>query len=279
MDLRAYDVLRASPHGFFYLLDSAPRPPSEGGIEWHDSPGAQPPPRTRPAVFEATDRLGALSVKLISFEAARATFRLRPGRREPGAQNANWAGVFATGPAGESLGAFGLGHSTEVTRYGLRLGSNVALLLKGGYATLVLDPGRAPRIVLPSETLSLTGNEEAVQLPLLADERGVEARARERGSFRRRAALGLAPGGRVVVAEVEHDSSDPLIVSLRRIGCSRIVELDRGSHHPAFVFRAAERAEAPPAGDATVLHVFSRAMPPHTLNSLEDATAARAAQP
>jgi hypothetical protein len=78
---------------------------------------------------------------------------------------------------------------------------------------------------------------------------------------------------------VEHDSSDPLTVSLRRVGCSRIVELDRGSHHPAFVFRAAERAEAPPAGDATVLHVFSRAMPPNTLSSLEGATEARPAQP
>lgn len=279
MDLRPFDVLRASANGFFYMLDGTARPPSDGGVEWKVSPGTQPPPAALPGVFEATDRLGALTLKVLSFERGRVSFRVRPGRREPGARNANWTGVFATLPAGESLAAFGLGHSTEVTRYGLRLGSNVALLLKGGYATLVLAEGRAPRIVLPSETLTLSGDEEAVQLPLLADEGGVDARARERGSFRRRAALGIAPGGRVLVAEVEHDSSDPLAVTLRRLGCTRVVELDRGSHHPAYVFRAQSGSSAPPASDATVLHVFSRAMPPRTLPSLAAAADARPLDP
>lgn len=275
MDLRPEDVLRASEHGFFYLLEASARPPSGAGLEWRVSPGAQPPPEALPGVFETTDRLGALTLKVLAFERGRTSFRVRPGRREPGARHANWTGVFATLPAGESLAALGLGHSTEVTRYGLRLGSNVALLLKGGYATLVLAEGRAPRIALPSETLALSGDEEAIQLPLLADEKGIDARARERGSFRRRAALGIAPGGRVLVAELEHDSSDPLAVTLRRLGCTRVVELDRGSHHPALVYRTERGAAPPPAGDASVLHVFSRPMPPRTLPSLDAAVDAR----
>ncbi len=275
MDLRPEDVLRASANGFFYVLDATSRAPSLGGLAWKPSPGTQPSPANLPGVFEASDRLGALTVKLLAFERGSASFRVRPGWREPGARNSNWAGVFATSPAGESLAALGLGHSTEVTRYGLRLGSNVPLLLKGGYATLVLADAQPPRIVLPSETLALSGTEEAVQLPLLADEGGVAARARERGSFRARSALGLAPGGRILVAELKHDSSDPLAVTLRRLGCTRVVELDRGSHHPAFVFRTQQGAGSPPPSDATVLHVFARAMPPRTLPSVEAAADAR----
>ena len=83
----------------------------------------------------------------------------------------------------------------------------------------------------------------------------------------------------VMVAELEHDSSDPLAVTLRRLGCTRVVELDRGSHHPAFVFRPREAAPAPPAGDATVIHAFAQAMPPRTLSSLEAAADARPVQP
>jgi hypothetical protein len=275
MTLRPEDVLRGSANGFFYLLDGMSRAPSDPGVDWKPSPGTQPGPALLPGVFEATDRLGALSVKVLSFERSSVSFRVRPGWREPGARNSSWAGVFAKSPAGESLAAFGLGHSTEVTRYGLRLGSNVPLLLKGGYATLVLADGRAPRIALPTETLTLAGDEEAVQLPLLADENGIDGRARERGSFRRRSALGLAPGGRVLVAELEHDSSDPLAVTLRRLGCTRVVELDRGSHHPAFVFRAQQGSAPPPPSDATVLHLFSRAIPPRTLSSLEAVADAR----
>jgi hypothetical protein len=87
--------------------------------------------------------------------------------------------------------------------------------------------------------------------------------------------LGLAPGGRVLVAELEHDSSDPLAVTLRRLGCTRVVELDRGSHHPAFVFRAQQGQSAPPPSDASVLHVFARAIPPRTLSSLDAVVDAR----
>jgi hypothetical protein len=59
-----------------------------------------------------------------------------------------------------------------------------------------------------------------------------------------------------------HDSSDPLAVALRNAGCRRVVELDRGSHHPAFLHR--KGTDAPPRADyeSTTLWVLSREMRP-----------------
>jgi hypothetical protein len=77
-----------------------------------------------------------------------------------------------------------------------------------------------------------------------------------------RAVLGVTRTGRVLVGLLKHDSSDPLAVTLRNAGAERVVELDRGSHHPAFVHRAG--TETPPAAnyDSTTLWALGRPMLP-----------------
>jgi hypothetical protein len=105
-------------------------------------------------------------------------------------------------------------------------------------------------------------DEQAVQLPLLAGADGVTERARERGDLRTRAALGVTRSGRVLVALLRHDSSDPLAVALKDAGAERVVELDRGSHHPAFVHRKGSPTPPTPTYDSTTLWALARPMLP-----------------
>jgi hypothetical protein len=211
--------------------------------------GTQPSPAWLPGILRGEVALGPLRIELLSLDAHRLEFRLRPGPRELGAKGAPWAGQLAHDGAARALASFELGHATAATRYGLALGTAIPLSLRPQYATLVLGETAAPRILLPGEPTTLGDRAEAVQLPLLADDRDITQRARERGDARSRAALCVTEDGRVLVARLRHDSSDALAVALRMAGCRRVVELDRGSHHPAFVHRAG--TDAAPRQDYT----------------------------
>ncbi|HEX6275678.1 MAG TPA: hypothetical protein VFZ53_21705, partial [Polyangiaceae bacterium] len=136
------------------------------------------------------------------------------------------------------------------------------ITLKDAFATLVLAPTEPPRILAPGRSVKLRADEQAVQLPLLADASGVTERARERGALRMRSVLGVTRSGRVLVGLLKHDSSDPLAVALRSAGAEQVVELDRGSHHPAFVHRAG--TDNPPGAsyESTTLWVLGRPMVP-----------------
>jgi hypothetical protein len=137
------------------------------------------------------------------------------------------------------------------------------LALRAGYATLVAAPDMSLRIEAPGQDPTLNKDEEATQLPLLAEDGKANDYARSRGALRQRAALCVAASGRVFVARVRHDSSDVLASALLRTGCNRVVELDRGSHHPAFVHRTG--TATPPVGgyETSVLYALGRAMQPH----------------
>jgi len=233
------------------------RPKLPPDMTWHADGGAQPEPAWLPGILQGELTLGGATVRLTSFEVRRSDFRVRPGPLEPGAKGQPWSGTLATEQRARALASLELGHATGAARYGLALGTLIPLPLKPSYATLVLGDGEA-RILLPGEPVTLRAEEQAVQLPLLADDTDVTARARERGDSRQRSALCVSEDGRVVVAALRHDSSDPLAVGLRAAGCRRIVELDRGSHHPAALERPG--TEKPPRDEpeSTTLWVLAR---------------------
>lgn len=234
----ARPLLQGTTRDFFALSVSDVTPALPSGAGFAPDGGTQPAPAWLPGILRGELALGPLRVELLSLDGHRLEFRLRPGLRELGAKGANWAGRLAHDGAARALAAFELGHATAASRYGLALGTAIPLALRPQYATLVLGENAAPRILLPGEPTTLGDRAEAVQLPLLADDRDITARARERGDARPRAALCVSEDGRVLLARLRHDSSDPLAVALRMAGCRRVVELDRGSHHPAFAHRA-----------------------------------------
>jgi hypothetical protein len=207
--------------------------------------------------------MGSVDVDLTSFEPGHVAFRFRAGTREPVASTAPGLKTALDDAAQHSVvAAIGLGHTTDSTRYGFAFGASAALPLRPGYATLVLAPGATARIEAPGITPTLGAEDEAVQLPLLVENGKVEPRARERGDMRRRAALCITPTNRLVVASATHDTSDTLAAALLRIGCMRVVELDRGSHHPAFLNRAGSTTPPVASYETSVLYALGRPMQP-----------------
>jgi hypothetical protein len=211
-------------------------------------------------IFGASLPIGSVEVQLMRFEKGHVAFRLRSGAKEPGAWGA--AGVklsLEEREAHEVLAAIGLGHTTDSTRYGLGFGSAAPIALRTSYATLIANTRGELRLTT-SGVPSLTADEDAAQLPLLARDGNIEPRAHERGELRPRGALCIAPDGATVVAIGRHDSSDALASALLRAGCKDVVELDRGSHHPAFVHRAGATTPPMASYETSVLYALGRPM-------------------
>lgn len=256
-DFDARATLTGTTRDFFYVLVRDMLPKLPPGVTWTPDGGTQPNPTRLPGILQGELTLGGVTVKLTSFAGGRFDFKLRPGPLEPGAKGQRWAGALAEEDRARVLAELELGHATGATRLGLALGTLIPVPLRAASATLVLGGGTA-RILVPGEAVTLAAGEQAVQLPLLADDSEVTERARERGDQRVRAALGVTEDGRIVVATLRHDSSDPLAVALRAAGCRRVVELDRGSHHPASLERTGTDTPPREAPQSTTLWVLGR---------------------
>jgi len=100
------------------------------------------------------------------------------------------------------------------------------------------------------------------QLPLLAERGLLNERARDHGALRNRGALCIAPDGAVLLAEVRHDSSGALAAVLIEAGCELVAELDRGSHHPAFIDRRGTAQSPRDTYETSVLFALERSMDP-----------------
>jgi hypothetical protein len=262
MKIAVDKYVRGAPKDFFYVMVRDAAPPRQEDIQWTPDPGAQPPPTWLTGIFGAKLALGSVDVQLTRFEKGHVSMRLRAGSKEPGA----WAaqGVKLSLDEEEThqvLAAIGLGHTTDSTRYGLSFAGAAPIQLRSAYATLIANPHGELRLATDG-TPQLAADEDAAQLPLLVRGGALEPRARERGELRQRGALCIAPEGAVIVALARHDSSDPVATALERVGCRDVVELDRGSHHPAFVQRAGSNAPPLASYDTSVLYALGRPMVP-----------------
>jgi hypothetical protein len=262
MSFDGASVLEGASRDFFTVSLRDTKPALPESATWRPAPGTQPLPAWITGIYRTTMALGSLTVELFSFENGRFEWLLRPGPREPGARGEAWAGALPDGARERALAVLELGHTTVTPKLGLALGAATPITLKDTFATLVLAPSERPRILTPGEPAKLRADEQAVQLPLLADESGVTERARDRGALRLRSVLGITRSGRVLVGVLEHDSSDPLAVALKSAGAERVVELDRGSHHPAFVHRSGTEAAPRDAYESSTLWVLGRPMLP-----------------
>ena len=262
MKIAVDKYVRGAPKDFFYVMVRDAAPPKQAGIAWTPDAGAQPPPAWMTGIFGAKLAIGSVDVQLSRFEKGHVALRLRAGSKEPGAWGSKGVKLsLDEKEAHEVLAAVGLGHTTDSTRYGLLFAGAPTVQLRTAYATLVANQRGELRLV-SSGTPELLPDEDAVQLPLLLKDGTLEPRARDRGELRQRGALCIAPDGAVVVAVTRHDSSDALGTALERAGCRDAVELDRGSHHPAFVHRAG--GDTPPMAnyETSVLYALGRPMLP-----------------
>jgi hypothetical protein len=262
MKIAVDKYVRGAPKDFFYVMVRDAAPPKQEGIEWKPDVGAQPPPAWMTGIFAAKLAIGSVDVDLTRFEKGHVALRVRAGSKEPGAWGSKGVKLSLDDKeAHEVLAAVGLGHTTDSTRYGLSFGGASPVQLRTAYATLVANSRGEVRLV-KSGVPELAADEDAVQLPLLLKDGALEPRAHERGDLRQRGALCLAPDGATVVAVTRHDSSDALATALLSAGCQDAVELDRGSHHPAFVQRAGSATPPMASYETSVLYALGRPMLP-----------------
>jgi hypothetical protein len=260
MKIAVDKYVRGAPKDFFYVMVRDASPSKQGDITWTPDPGAQPPPAWMTGIFSATLAIGSVQVQLTRLEKGHVAFRLRSGSKEPGAWGAQGVKLsLDEKEAHQVLAAVGLGHTTDSTRYGLSFAGAAPIQLRTAYASLIANDRGELRLVT-SGLPELGEGEDAAQLPLLVQGGGLETRARERGELRQRGALCMAPDGSVLVATARHDSSDALGEALVRAGCKDVVELDRGSHHPAFVHRAGGVTPPMASYDTSVLYALGRPM-------------------
>lgn len=249
---------------YFYL---ARRPSSslEGAVTWQVSPGAQPEPSYVPGLFSAQAEVGGLAVELFSVDAGRVQFAVTAGSEEPLLPSSSAPVRELSGEdRNRTLFAFNLGHTTRATRYGLSFDGRETLPLRRVYGTLVLrNDGRA-EIIPAGQSQSPAAGTIQVQLPALVSSGQLEARAHEAGGQRRRGALCVRDDGRLLVAFVDHDSSDPLAIVLRERGCSEVLELDRASQHAAILYRAGTPLQVPDTSETTLLIGLSKPMAQRT---------------
>jgi len=263
MEIPADKFVSSSAKDFFYVLLRDSKPTAIEGVQWNPDPGDQPDLPSVPAIYSGTSTVGGLEVKLTSFAPDRFSWRLRAGEREPQAPDrAPMKLTLSAAERDRALAAIGCGHATRDSDLGIRFHSLPSIPLRSDAATLVVSPAGQVQVIPPISQLELDPGDEAVQLPLLADEGELLDRGREPGAMRTRGALCVTEMGSVLVALVTHDSAAPAVAALLRAGCRRVVELDRGSQHAPFVHRRG--TSKPPVGryPVTTLYALSRPMAP-----------------
>jgi hypothetical protein len=252
--------VRWSAKDFFYVMLREPTPSRLAGVEFAPDPGAQPLPAWLPAVNSGTLTVGGIEIELLSFASDRIGWLVRAGAKEPTLLD---AAPMKTGLVPEEakrvLAAIGLGHDTSANGGGFAFDGRASLPMRAGYATLVAEQGQPLKLLAPGQSLEPVAPGEAVQLPALAEGGELTPLSQEHGALRQRGALCVTPTERVLVALARHDSSAPLASFLLKAGCERVVELDRGSHHPAFVHRA--ETPTPPIADYEPSVLYALAVP------------------
>jgi len=263
MQLPPDRYVRWSPKDFFYVMVRDPAPPATAGISWQPDAGAQPTPSFVPAVFKGVVWVGSLEVDLLGFEPDRVRWRIRAGRQEPTALDAPPKKLELGGDDRHRVvAAVGLGHTTGAIGAGLSFSAAPSLPYSPELATLVAEAVGGLRIAPPGTTVTLQAGEEAAQVPILAEDGKLVEQALAPGDMRLRGALCVTESGRILVATARHDSAAPVATALVRAGCQRVVELDRGSHHPAFIHRAGTPTPPLATYETSVLYALGRPMLP-----------------
>jgi hypothetical protein len=261
-----------SDKDFFYVLDSAPA--DDAGlalasddatpIAWQPSPGAQPPPDVWPGVWEGKVSLGSLPVHLVRVEPGRVSYSVTASSNEPMLMGqAAPRRQLGSAELAKAIMAVSFGHTTSRVGYGMVFGHRVTLPLRAGYGNLVVREHGALEVFGANASTATQGRDIVVQLPELVAGGVVTPQASLRGGRHSRGGI-CVMDGRLWIATVDHDSSDPVAVTLRSLGCNTVLELDRGSKHAVTIQRNELSTLSDPENETGYLWALSAQMRPRT---------------
>ncbi len=274
-----------APKDFFYVLLHDPTPAAlalASASRWLADGGAQPAPTWMPAVWTSEVPLAAGKVTLLDVEAARATFRIRAGAKEPDTKTGSAPlRDLAEDDAHRVLFAVTMGVSLEKHPGGLATDGKLAVAVGGlghggaASAALVAGADGALAIYRADEAPAIAPHADLAELPLLLD--GGVALPVANGPVVERGALGITAEGRVLVARGSFASDAPLASVLKAAGCVRAVALDRGSHGAPRIDRAGTSAPPRARYDDTALYAVAVPMAPRAFRfDAKDTVAAHA---
>jgi hypothetical protein len=284
MEISPDRYLEYAPKDFFYLMLRDPSPPlletaagardAKVAPTWQVDVGVQPAPAWLPAVWSTK----AGEVSILDVEASRATWRLRAGTREPDAKTGAEPHYELGGDeAKRVLFSIGMGASSEKHPAGLATDGK-AVLPMGGLSRPGAPSGAI--VVHADGTLSLERSDEVppigphmdvAEAPLVLD-RGAVIYAPASG-LEERAALGITPAGRVVVAHGTLSSDAPLAEALKSAGCTRAVALARGPRSEVPLRRAGTAFPPRARDEATTLFAIAAPMKPRAFRFEADGVA------
>ncbi len=239
---------------FVTLRDERPSPPLPSGA-WEVDAAKQPSPAYLPAIFTATlNELGA-QVHLTAFMPGRFTFHLRAGHRELANRlGGGWQTELPSGDLARALAAIGVGAGRKKSARGLATDGSIGLPFRADSGVLSVDARGIS--ITKSDGFTPGPRGDATELPLTADQAKLRPEAREVGTMRPRAAACALDDGTFLVALTTFDTDEANTQALLALGCVRVVALDRGSHHSAFVSRAGAEPPIEKRYDASALYAL-----------------------
>ncbi len=262
MSIPADRYIQYAPKDFFYVLVHDPTPPAvDGGAPFRPDDGAQPPPRWLPGIWTTEVDGPEGSVELTDVEAGRATWRVRAGARD--APAAAPLRELGGDESRRVLLALGVGVAHERRPLGLATDGRLAVTVRGGSDSGVLVIGSEGPLAIAraDDAPALGAHDDLIELPIALWAGRVAPLSS--GPAAPRAALGITPTGRVLVARGTFTSAGPLAEALARAGCTRALSLDRGVHATAFLDRAGTSTPPRARYDESVLYAIGAPLRPN----------------
>ena len=254
--------IQYAPKDFFYVMVHDPTPPALGldsASPWAADGGTQPPPHWMPGLWRGQVEGPHGATDLLDVEPERATWRIRAGVKEAPASRP--ARELAGEGSRAVLLAVTLGFAPEKHALGLATDGRLAVSIHGGPdcgALVADDDGRLS--IGRTDDAALSPHGDLAELPLLLwDGHPV---ASPSGAPEARAALGITPSGRVLLARGTFTTFQPLVDALTHAGCDRAVALDRGTHASATLDRAGTPHPPLARYDETVLYALGAPLHP-----------------
>jgi hypothetical protein len=232
-------------------------------VAWTEDVGTQPAPNWLPAVWHAMVQStvgpsdSQVQVELLAFDAGRVLFRIREAKQE--GHGHEYASTELGGDeVHRVIAAVGLGNPHDPqSAQGSK--SPYAKLPPGA---LGADEASGLQLFAEAELAAKANKGDSIELPLILDAGKIPAAAKESRTMRRRGAACVTASGHTVIAMATTDSDEAAALALSRIGCTRAVALDRGSHRPTFLHRAGGGLPPLARYDESVLYAISRPMVP-----------------
>jgi hypothetical protein len=268
MELSTDRYIEYAPKDFFYMTMRDPAPPAAtGATAWTADPGTQPAPAWSPGIWTAR----ASDVTLTSIDGDRAHYRIVAGTAEPDAKTgAQPAHEIDEADKPHVVLSISLGAAAERRARGLVVaGKRVLPMAAEGDAALVVHKDGSLAIVSASDPSLAAPGIDATEVRRILH--GGIATSTAKLPFSRQgapdhAALGIAPGGRVVIARGAVASAEPLARALSAAGCSDGVLLDRGDEATATVRRAGTQSPPLARDRESTLFVLGVPMKPRSFH-------------